>query len=147
VIENGIRTKGEYQLTDALQLMIERGEPITTFPVIGWYDCGKPETLLSTNETLLLDKQPRIKEYPGCIINDPVFIAENASVENAIIGPNATIGEHAVVTDAIIRDSIIGNNARVSHIMLDYSIIGNNALISGNPHEINIGDYSEIRVR
>lgn len=146
VIENGIRTKGEYQLTDALQLMIERGEPITTFPVIGWYDCGKPETLLSTNETLL-QKKPPSKAYPGCIINDPVFIADNATVENAIIGPNATIGEHAVVNDAIVRDSIIGNHARVSHIMLDYSIIGNNASISGNPHEINIGDYSEIRVR
>lgn len=146
VIENGIRTKGEYQLTDALQLMIECGEPFTTFPVGGWYDCGKPETLLSTNETLL-QKNPTTRTYPGCIINDPVFIAENASIENAIIGPNATIGEHAVVSDAIIRDSIIGNGARVSSIMLDNSIVGNNASISGSPHEINIGDYSEIRVR
>ncbi len=147
IIESETKTKGEYQLTDALQLMIERGEPFTTFAVEGWYDCGKPETLLSTNKTLLLEKQPRTKEYPGCIINDPVFIAENASVENAIIGPNATIGEHAVVSDAIVRDSIIGNCARVSHIMIDHSIVGNNASISGNPHEINIGDYSEIRVR
>lgn len=147
IIESETKTKGEYQLTDALQLMIERGEPFTTFAVEGWYDCGKPETLLSTNKTLLLEKQPRAKEYPGCIINDPVFIAENASVENAIIGPNATIGEHAVVSDAIVRDSIIGNCARVSHIMIDHSIVGNNASISGNPHEINIGDYSEIRVR
>jgi len=146
VIENGIKTKGEYQLTDALQLMIERQEPFTTFLVSGWYDCGKPETLLSTNETLL-QKKHTTGSYPGCIINDPVFIAENASLENTIIGPNATIGEHAVVSDAIVRDSIIGNGARVSHIMLDHSIVGNNASISGNPHEINIGDYSEIRVR
>jgi glucose-1-phosphate thymidylyltransferase len=146
IIESGIKTKGEYQLTDALQFMIEQGEPFSIFSVEGWYDCGKPETLLSTNETLL-QKKPPSKAYPGCIINDPVFIADNATVENAIIGPNATIGEHAVVNDAIVRDSIIGNHARVSHIMLDYSIIGNNASISGNPHEINIGDYSEIRVR
>jgi len=146
LIHKDIKTKGEYQLTDALQYMIEHGEPFTTFPVNGWYDCGKPETLLSTNETLL-QKKPKSKAYPGCIINDPVFIAENASVSNAIIGPNATIGEHAVVSDAIIKDSIIGNDARVSQIMLDNSIVGNNASISGNPHEINIGDYSEIRVR
>ena len=47
LISNNIKTKGEYQLTDALELMIEGGEPFTTFPVHGWYDCGKPETLLS----------------------------------------------------------------------------------------------------
>lgn len=146
IIENGIRTKGEFQLTDALQLMIERGEPFTTFPVEGWFDCGKPETLLATNRTLL-HKNPTTRDYPGCIINDPVFIAENASVENAIIGPNATIGEQAVVTDAIVRDSIIGDGARVNSIMLDNSIVGNNASIGGNPHEVNIGDCSEIRVR
>lgn len=146
LIHKDIKTKGEYQLTDALQYMIEHGEPFTTFPVSGWYDCGKPETLLSTNETLL-QKEPKSRAYPGCIINDPVFIAENASVSNAIIGPNATIGEHAVVSDAIIKDSIIGNDARVSQVMLDNSIVGNNTSINGNPHEINIGDYSEIRVR
>ncbi len=53
LIANEIKTKGEYQLTDALQLMIEGGEKFTVFPVHGWYDCGKPETLLSTNEILL----------------------------------------------------------------------------------------------
>ncbi|MBN1279477.1 MAG: NTP transferase domain-containing protein [Chlorobium sp.] len=146
IIDNEIRTKGEYQLTDALQLMIEHNEPFTTFPVVGWYDCGKPETLLSTNETLL-QNNPVTKAYPGCIINDPVFIAENASIENAIIGPNATIGEHAVITDAIIKDSIIGNSAKVSSIMIDNSIIGNSASISGSPQQINIGDCSEIRLR
>ncbi|HCD37053.1 nucleotidyl transferase [Chlorobium phaeovibrioides] len=146
LIANEIKTKGEYQLTDALQLMIEGGEKFTVFPVHGWYDCGKPETLLSTNE-ILLQKGGSTKQYPGCIINEPVFIAPNASLENAIIGPNTTIGEHAVIADAIIKDSIIGNYAKVGHIMLDSSIVGNNAWISGNPHEINIGDYSEIRVR
>ena len=49
LIDNNIRTRDEYQLTDALQMMIDKGEKFTTFPVEGWYDCGKPETLLSTN--------------------------------------------------------------------------------------------------
>ncbi|WP_076789277.1 sugar phosphate nucleotidyltransferase [Chlorobium sp. KB01] len=145
LIEHSIMTKGEYQLTDALELMIERGETFTTFPVSGWYDCGKPDTLLSTNEILLEVINP-IKEYPGCIINTPVFIAKNAQLENAVIGPNTTIGEGAIISNAIVRRSIIGNEARVSNIMLDQSIVGNNAVITGNPHEINIGDYSEIRV-
>ncbi len=145
LISNNIKTKGEYQLTDALELMIEGGEPFTTFPVHGWYDCGKPETLLSTNEILLKDNIST-KAYPGCIINDPVFIADNAILENSIIGPYTTIGEKAVINNVIIRNSIIGYNARVGHIMLDHSIVGNNAFITGSSQEINIGDYSEIRV-
>ena len=145
LIDNDIKTKGEYQLTDALQHLIEKGETFTTFPVQGWYDCGKPETLLDTNE-MLLKNNVSTKSYPGCIINDPVFIADNAILENSIIGPYTTIGEQAVITNVISRNSIIGYNARVGNIMLDHSIVGNNAFITGSSQQINVGDYSEIRV-
>ena len=145
LIGQEIKTKGEYQLTDALQLMIERGEIFTTFPVHGWYACGKSETLLSTNEILLQGNHSE-KKYTGCIINNPVFIADSAILKDAIIGPNTTIGEQATITNAIIRDSIIGSEARVEHITLEHSIVGNNASITGSPHKINIGDYSEIRL-
>ena len=53
VIDEDIKTKGEYQLTDALILMLERGEKMGTFAVEGWHDCGLPETLLATNRYLL----------------------------------------------------------------------------------------------
>ena len=107
LIDNEIKKKGEYQLTDALQLMIEGGETFTTFHVNGWYDCGKSETLLSTNE-ILLQNHRQTKKYPGCIIIDPVFIGESAILENAIIGPNTTSVKRAGITDAIIKNSIIG---------------------------------------
>ncbi|MCE1274181.1 MAG: NTP transferase domain-containing protein [Chlorobiales bacterium] len=145
IIRNDIRTKGEYQLTDALQHMIDCGEQFSTFPVQGWYDCGKPETLLSTNEVLLRSKSTT-RSISGCIINPPVFIAESAAVSNSIIGPNATIAEDAVISDSIIRDSIIGQKSQVSDIMLERSIVGNNATLSGMGHEVNIGDFSEIRM-
>jgi glucose-1-phosphate thymidylyltransferase len=145
IIDGDIRTKGEYQLTDALQHMIEGGERVTIFPVQGWYDCGKPETLLATNEVLLC-RMPASRQLPGCIINHPVFIAESATVTNSIIGPNATIAEDAVITDSIIRNSIIGEKSQVSDIMLDRSIVGNNATLSGMGHEVNIGDFSEIKM-
>ncbi|MBV5329304.1 MAG: NTP transferase domain-containing protein [Chlorobium sp.] len=145
LISNEIKTKGEYQLTDALQLMIERGEPFTTFPVEGWYDCGKPETLLSTNE-ILLQKTVSGKTFPGCIINEPVFIADSATLENAIIGPNTSVAEHAVISDAVVKNSIIGSEAQVTGVMLTQSIVGNNASINGFFHKINIGDYSEIMI-
>ena len=145
IIDNDIRTKGEFQLTDALQHMIDLGEPFSTFPVHGWYDCGKPETLLSTNEVLLEQNHQEIS-LPGCIINPPVFIANSATVTNSIIGPNATIAEHAVVKDALVKNSIIGRKSQVSEIMLDHSIVGNNAVVSAMGHELNIGDFSEIKM-
>ena len=82
--------QGEYQLTDALQMMIDRGEPFTTFPVEGWYDCGKPETLLATNRHLL-SQQSAALTLEGCIINPPVHIAPGARVSNSIIGPGRVI--------------------------------------------------------
>ena len=146
LIRENIKTKGEFQLTDALQMMLENGEPLSTFPVNNWYDCGKPETLLSTNRTLLKNNSSA-SSYPGTIINEPVFIAASAQIANAIIGPDTSIGENAVIEDAIIKNSIIGNSSKVRHVSLNNSIIGNNADLSGNPHEANIGDFSEIKLR
>lgn len=145
-IKNEIRTRGEFQLTDALQMMIERGESFTTFPVEGWYDCGKPETLLSTNQVLLKSKS-RYNALYNCVINPPVFIAEDAVVENSVIGPFATIASKAVVKDSVVRNSIIGDQAKVSGLLLDESIVGNNAILIGNFRKINVGDSSEIDFR
>ncbi len=145
-ITHNIRTKGEFQLTDALQMMIDKGEKFSTFPVEGWYDCGKPETLLYTNEKLLKSKS-RYKEIFGCVINPPVFIAEDAEIENSIIGPFATIGSKAVVKDSMIQRSIIGERAKVSAMLLKESIVGNNARVEGNFRRINLGDSSEVDFR
>ncbi len=142
-IRTNTRTKGEFQLTDALQAMIEQGEKFSTFPVEGWYDCGKPETLLSTNEKLLKSKS-RYKEIFGCVINPPVYIAEDAEIENSIIGPYATIASKAVVKNSLVKNSIVGEQARVSSMLLNESIIGNNAVVIGKARRVNIGDSSEV---
>jgi glucose-1-phosphate thymidylyltransferase len=138
-----VKTKGEYQLTDALQLMLMRGEKIKTFPVEGWYDCGKPETLLETNRHLL-DKQQHQPSIKGAVIIPPVFISETAKITNSVIGPHATIAECAVVSDAIVRNSIISSDAHVSKSLLDSSIVGSNASVKGAFRRINVGDSSEI---
>lgn len=92
LVKDDRKTRGEYQLTDALQMMIEWGEKMTTFNVEGWYDCGKPETLLATNE-YLLSKRGTHKVFPNSVVIPPVFVAENARVFNSVIGPYTTIGE------------------------------------------------------
>ncbi|MCX7798271.1 MAG: sugar phosphate nucleotidyltransferase [Melioribacter sp.] len=143
IINKDIKTKGEYQLTDALQLMIEKGELITTFTVDGWYDCGKPETLLSTNKFLLLKNNTQ-RKYENVLINNPVFISESAIVKNSIIGPYTTIAEDCIITDSIIINSIISSGAKIEKTMLENSIIGSNAVIKGNFKKLNAGDSSEI---
>lgn len=143
LIEKDIRTKGELQLTDALQIMIESGEDIATFPVDGWYDCGKPETLLSTNR-YILEKDATHIELRNVVINHPVYIAESAIIENSIVGPFTTISEGCVIKDSIIRNSILGTGAKVEKAMLDHSLIGNSTIIKGSYKRLNAGDSSEI---
>lgn len=143
IMKGEIRTKGEFQLTDALQDMLQKGEPITTFEVSGWYDCGKPETLLATNRHLL-DKEPRDVTVKGAVVIPPVFIAPTARITASVIGPYATIADGVEVSESIVRNSILGNDARVQKALLENSIIGSNAFVSGSYKRINIGDSSEI---
>ncbi len=143
IINKNVKTKNEFQLTDALQLMIERGERFTTFPVEGWYDCGKPETLLETNR-FLLEKIAKDIIIDGSVIIQPSFISDNAIIEHSIIGPYASIADDAIVRDSIIKNSIISFGANVSNTMLDESIVGNEAVVGGVFQKLNVGDSSSI---
>ncbi|OGU75793.1 MAG: nucleotidyl transferase [Ignavibacteria bacterium RBG_16_34_14] len=143
LVEKDVRTKGELQLTDALQIMIEQGEKVTTFPVEGWYDCGKPETLLSTNR-FLLNKKSFFKKRNNVVINQPVFIAEDAEVVNSVIGPYTTIASGCKINECIIKNSIIDSNSQVEKALLDNSIIGSNAFVRGTYKRLNSGDSSEV---
>jgi glucose-1-phosphate thymidylyltransferase len=143
LVEGERGKQGEYQLTDALQMMIDRGERFTIFHVDGWYDCGKPETLLETNRHLLTQRSLD-RKISGVVINSPVHISPSATVSNSIIGPYATIADGAVVTDSMVIDSIVGENAVVQQAMLQESIIGNDALVRGVFRRINIGASSDL---
>ncbi|MDR0927172.1 MAG: NTP transferase domain-containing protein [Ignavibacteria bacterium] len=143
LISKDIRTKNEFQLTDALQLMLDNGEVFTYFNVDGWYDCGKPETLLSTNN-YLLSQYPAQREIKGAVIIPPCYVSDTAIVENSIIGPYASIADGAIVKDSIIRHSIISDGAKVSHSLLTESIIGNEAEVNGKFTKYNVGNSSTI---
>lgn len=142
-IERDLRTRGEYQLTDGLQLMIDRGEKMKVFEIDGWYDCGRSETLLETNRHLLKRTATRHR-VDGVVIVPPVFISKNAKVSSSVIGPYATIAEGATVEDSVIRNSIVSEGAKVQKALLDSSIIGNNATVFGSFKRVNVGDSSEI---
>ncbi len=143
IVEGGKRTKGEYQLTDALQIMIEKGAELKVFDVDGWYDCGKPETLLSTNR-YLLNEMESSEKIKGSIIIPPVFVPPSAKIDNSIIGPYVSIGDGAKISNSIIRDSIIGRETEVERSVFELSLIGDFARIKTGVQRLNIGSSSEI---
>ena len=146
-IEEDVRTKGEYQLTDGLQRMITEGADMTTFILEGWFDCGKPETLLATNRHLLeVGSGRRISEYPGSIIKPPVFISPTARIEDSIIGPYVSIAEGCTITNSILRDTIINDNAAVRDANLNQSLVGDNAEVYGGSKSLVVGDSSMVNL-
>ncbi len=145
LVAKDIRTKGEYQLTDALQLMIEGGHRIRPFKVDGWYDCGKTETLLETNRELLESRGDAPGRAPaGTVIVPPVALDPTAVIEHSIIGPHVSIAARAVVREAVVKNSIVNEDAVVERILLEGSVIGENALVRGTFRHLNVGDSSEV---
>jgi glucose-1-phosphate thymidylyltransferase len=142
-----VKSYDEYQLTDALQCMINKGIHFSSFKVSNWFDCGKKDTLLETN-SILLAKNPETRlpgiPYDKTIIIPPVSIARNCNIRNAIIGPNVTIGDNTVIKYSIIKNSIIGSFSNLNEVVLNSSIIGSDANIRGLTQSLNIGDNTEI---
>jgi glucose-1-phosphate thymidylyltransferase len=138
--------KGEWYLTDAFQWMIEHGKRILTAEVGGWYDCGKLDTLLETNEILLSKGAARRKEFPGVTIHDPVYIEDGVSIESSEIGPNVSLEQGSKVTGSRLRNTIVGRDARLNRAVLDTSLLGNRVQIDGLKGSVTLGDDSEITV-
>jgi glucose-1-phosphate thymidylyltransferase len=144
-IKNNLRTYNEFQLTDALMNMVEKGTVIKSFKVEEWYDCGKKEVLLATN-AMLLSRQNLKNDYQfnNTIIIPPVSIAANCRIQNSIIGPNVSIGENTYVDHSILKNSIIGSFSQLEDVVLQDSLVGSDASLKGLSQSLNLGDSTEI---
>ncbi|MEO0086769.1 MAG: sugar phosphate nucleotidyltransferase [candidate division WOR-3 bacterium] len=141
IIKEDIKTKGEYQLSDALEIMIEENIIFKAFPVEYWLDCGTPEALIQTNRYLLQNTnyfKPREKS----LIIPPVYIHDSAVIENSIIGPFVSISEEVEIRNSIIRDSIINQGAYIENSLLEDSILGENSVVKEKPLKLNLGSFS-----
>lgn len=138
LMDNNIRTKNEYQLTDALMKMVEEGEKMIPFEIQNWFDCGKPETLLNTN-TYILNRdhlEENEHEFVNTKLRQPVYIGENCTIQNSEIGPNVTIADGVIVKDSKIVNSLICENSTVINAELDNVIIGISDSIEGKQENI-----------
>ncbi len=145
IIQNDIRTKGEYQLTDALKHLLQKGEKFKVAKITDWYDCGTASALIETNRHLLKKSQHLVKRRSAIIV-PPVYIADSAKITNSIIGPYVSIGEDATVAYAIIKDSIINRGANIENSLLTESIIGENAIVKGGLRKLNVSDSSVLEI-
>ena len=138
---------GEYFLTDAFQYMVDHGGRLLVAPVEGWYDAGKPDTLLETNHHVLSTTRGRSPAAAdGVTIHEPVHVADGVTLEDAEIGPNVTLSAGVTVRGSRLRDSIVGEKAVIEKCDLHDSLIGRDAHVSGIKGQVDLGDHSVVRM-
>ena len=143
MFEKNIRTRGEFQLSDAFQLMVDHGADLRPYTIENWLDCGTPETYLQTSR-IMLDEEGLSPQREGSTIIPPVFIDDSAQVERSVIGPHVSIGPETVIKTCVIEDSIILDGAHLENCVLNKSIIGNSEKIIEPSKSLNIGNQNEL---
>ncbi|UYW00886.1 nucleotidyltransferase [Flavobacterium agricola] len=149
LLDNNIIKGGEYQLTDALENMKQKGLLFKPGKVDEWMDCGNKNVTVETNSRMLnflhQDGQNLVANnvvLENAKIIQPCYVGENVVLKNATIGPNVSVGANSVIENATINNSLIQNNATITNAQLTNSMIGNHAAFNGKFTSISIGDYS-----
>lgn len=152
LIDNNISKSGEYQLTDALENMLNKGLKFITNDVKEWLDCGNKNSTVNTNQRILEIKKNKEKligktiQMQDSIIIEPCYIGSGVKLINSKIGPFVSIGENTIIKDSIISNAIIQTNTSLSNVRTSNSMIGNHVTIEGTTQELSLGDYSEIKL-
>ncbi|WP_420633687.1 sugar phosphate nucleotidyltransferase [Candidatus Palauibacter sp.] len=134
-------TMGEYFLTDAFQYMIDNGARLYTAEVDGWFDCGKPETLLETNRIMLERGHGDRPDLPVSVsVDGAVAVASDAVIEASALGPNASIASGSRIRGSRIRDTIIGRGSVIEDCNLVDSLVGDRVVLRGVRGRVSVGD-------
>lgn len=149
LLDNEIKDKGEYQITNGLENMKNKGLKIYPGEVIEWLDCGNKDATVHTNTRWLeLHKdnysEPSSLKLVNSEIIQPCFIGENVEIHNSKIGPHVSIGNNTKISNSEISASIIQTNAVLQNTKLSNSMLGNFVQVNGGELELSLGDYSVI---
>lgn len=149
LLDNNIVKGGEYQLTDGLENMKQKGLKFVPGKVDEWMDCGNKNVTVETNSRLLgflygdgenlVDANVKLE---NSTIIPPCFIDKDVILINATVGPNVSLGRGSHVTDSTIKNSLVQTHAHIKNASLDNAMIGNHASFDGKFTSISIGDYS-----
>jgi len=149
LLDNDIRDKGEYQLTNALENMKQKGTQFFPGRVTEWLDCGNKDATVYTNQRYLeFIKDHKLQAASAKISNStiipPCYIGENVVIENAVVGPHVSIGDNSHINGCVISNSIIQTNSKLTAVLLHNTLVGNHAIWKGRSRELSIGDYNVI---
>ncbi len=136
------RMRGELWLADALQLMVDGGERMGTFPIEHWYDCGTVDALLQANRELLQLAPPPIPLAVASQVIPPSHVSPSAVLEGSVVGPHASIGGGARIINSTVKDSIINARTLLEGARLEQSVVGEDAVIRKVRGKISVGDAS-----
>src|SRR5690606_14412559 len=149
LIDNNIEKGGEYQLTDALENMKQKGLRFVPGKVDEWMDCGNKNVTVDTNNRMLNflhnDEENMVSStvvIENSTLVPPCYIGENVVLKNATVGSNVSLGNNTKVENATIKNSLIQTHAEIKNDELDNAMIGNYAKFNGKFTNISIGYYS-----
>ncbi len=147
LLDNDIKDKGEYQLTNALENMKNKGTVFSAGKVTEWLDCGNKNATVYTNQRYLefIRNQDLVSDTAkiiNSIVIEPCFIDDNVVIENSVVGPHVSIGKSTKIVNCRISNSIVQESAVIQNLVLDNSMIGNHVQITRLPTDLNLGDYN-----
>lgn len=149
LVDENVIKGGEYQLTDALQNMMNKGTEFFTGAVDEWLDCGNKDATVYTNQRILeINNIEKLiadsAQKQNSIIVEPCYIGENVVIKNSIIGPHVSIGSDSVIENSIVTNSIIQSNSIIENANLDNSMVGNHVKYMGRVADVSIGDFTQL---
>jgi glucose-1-phosphate thymidylyltransferase len=151
LLDNDIRDKGEYQLTNALENMKTKGTKFAPGKVTEWLDCGNKDATVYTNQRYL-EFISNSKELKGdgvvlenSTVIEPCYIGNGAHIVNSVIGPHVSVGAGTRIESSVISNSIIQTHTKIKDARIVNSMVGNYAEIHGKAFDLSVGDYNIIK--
>ena len=144
LIKNNILTKGVFQVTDALQIMINKGAKVLPKEVKSWLDCGSKKRLLEAHKHVIVEHHSAKLPKDNVFIK-PVFVEQGAKIVNSVVGPNVSVGKNAKIHRSVVCDAIISEDALVENHIIRDSFVGKQAKIYGSSRKFNVKDRGVVR--
>lgn len=150
LLDNNIKDKGEFQLTNALENMKNKGTKFAPGQVTEWLDCGNKNATVYTNQRVLefVKSQEQLVAPTATIQNsvivEPCYIGDKAVIINSVVGPHASIGNNCKVEHSVVENSIIQTNVTIRKASIANSMVGNFAVVESDQKELSLSDYSTI---
>ena len=151
LIDHDIQSKGEYQLTDALEKLRQKGTVFVPGVVNQWMDCGNKNITVKSNAQMLDIHAKNGElimegEVHNSVLIQPVFISKGCVIENSVVGPHVTLGRDSQVKSSVVSNCLIQHKSQIINANIKDSMIGSNCVIEGRASDLSVGDYTKVEL-